>query len=171
MTPTSQGEQSDSDGLLSGLRVLDCATYIAGPAAATVMADFGADVIKIERPGSGDPYRYLSLVPGMPVSDNQYCWSLDSRNKRSLALNLAHPEGREILLRLVSTADVFITNFQLQQLRKFRLAYEDVAPGNERLIYGYVNGYGEEGPDADTPGFDSTAYWARSGLMDAMYNE
>src|SRR5947209_11771199 len=97
---------------LSGLRVIDCATYIAGPAAAVVMADVGAEVIKVERPPYGDPYRYLHLVPAMPVSDYPYCWVLDGRNKRSLALDLSVPAGREALLKLVATADVFITNYQ-----------------------------------------------------------
>ena len=97
--------------ILSGLRVIDCGTYIAGPAAATVMSDFGAEVIKIERPPHGDPYRYLPLVPGMPTGNADYCWILDGRNKRSLALNLGAAAGREILLELIASADVFITNY------------------------------------------------------------
>ncbi len=75
--------------ILSGLRVIDCGTYIAGPAAAAILSDFGAEVIKIERPPYGDPYRYLSQVPGMPVSDKNYCWILDDRNKKSIALDLS----------------------------------------------------------------------------------
>ena len=88
----------DHDGVLAGVRVIDCGTFIAGPAAATVMSDFGAEVIKIERPPFGDPYRYLSLLPGMPVSEHPYCWILTGRNKKSLALNLAEEAGREVLL-------------------------------------------------------------------------
>src|ERR1700752_4059086 len=114
-------------GILSGVRVLDLATYIAAPAAATIMSDFGADVIKVERPPHGDPYRYLSLVPGMPVSSEPYCWLLDGRNKRSVALDLAAAEAREVLQRLVKWADVAIINFQPQQLRKFCLGYEKLA--------------------------------------------
>src|SRR6266853_1262706 len=101
----------ETTGLLLGLRVIDCATYIAGPAAAVVMADFGAEVIKIERPPYGDPYRYLHLVPVMPVSDVPYCWVLDGRNKKSLALDLGAPAGRDALLKLAATADVIITNY------------------------------------------------------------
>jgi crotonobetainyl-CoA:carnitine CoA-transferase CaiB-like acyl-CoA transferase len=156
--------------ILAGLRVIDCGTYIAGPAAAAILSDFGAEVIKIERPPYGDPYRYLPTVPGMPVSDKNYCWILDDRNKKSLALNLSDEEARHALLKLVATADIFITNYQPQTLRKFRLTYEDLAPLNQRLIHASVTGYGEHGDDAEKPGFDATAYWARSGLMSWMHN-
>jgi crotonobetainyl-CoA:carnitine CoA-transferase CaiB-like acyl-CoA transferase len=157
-------------GILAGIRVVDCGTYIAGPAAAVVMSDFGADVIKIERPPYGDPYRYLSLVPGMPVSPLFYCWILDGRNKRSVALDLSDDGAREALLAIVRTADVFITNYQGPLLEKFRLRYEDLEPHNSRLIYAHVTGYGETGADSERPGYDLTAYWARSGLMQAMHN-
>ncbi len=156
--------------ILSGLRVIDCGTYIAGPAAATILSDFGAEVIKIERPPYGDPYRYLPQVPGMPVSDQNYCWILDARNKKSVALNLADAESHQALLTLVKTADIFITNYQPQLLRKFCLEYSDLAPLNERLIYASVTGYGETGDDAEKPGYDATAFWARSGLMFSMHN-
>jgi crotonobetainyl-CoA:carnitine CoA-transferase CaiB-like acyl-CoA transferase len=157
-------------GILAGIRVVDCGTYIAGPAAAVVMSDFGADVIKIERPPYGDPYRYLSLVPGMPVSPLFYCWILDGRNKRSVALNLSDDDAREALLAIIRTADVFITNYQGPLLQKFRLRYEDLLPHNPRLIYAHLTGYGETGADSEQPGYDLTAYWARSGLMQAMHN-
>ncbi len=156
--------------ILSGLRVIDCGTYIAGPAAATILSDFGAEVIKIERPPYGDPYRYLTLVPGMPVSDQNYCWILDDRNKKSIALDLSDPEAHQVLLKLIATADIFITNYQPQSLRKFKLTYEDLAPSNERLIHASITGYGEHGDDAEKPGYDATAYWARSGLMQQMHN-
>ena len=107
--------------ILSGLRVIDCGTYIAGPAAAAILSDFGAEVIKIERPPYGDPYRYLPRVPGMPVSDQNYCWILDGRNKKSLALNLSDEEARQALLKLIATADIFITNYQPQLQQKFKL--------------------------------------------------
>ena len=97
--------------LLSGIRVIDCGTYIAGPAAASIMAEFGAEVIKIERPPHGDPYRYLSKIPGAPLSDHLYCWILDGRNRKSVALNLEDDAARDALLKLVGTADVFITNY------------------------------------------------------------
>lgn len=159
-----------SQSLLSGIRVIECGTYIAGPAAAAVMTDFGAEVIKIERPPHGDPYRYLSRVPGAPVSDLAYCWILDGRNKKSIALNLEDDLGRQVLLKLVATADVLITNYQPSLVRKFRLSYEDLLPLNERLIYAHVTGYGDAGEEAERPSYDQTAYWAHSGLMFAMYN-
>jgi crotonobetainyl-CoA:carnitine CoA-transferase CaiB-like acyl-CoA transferase len=157
-------------GILSGLRVIDCSTYIAGPAAAVILSDFGADVIKIERPPYGDPYRYLGQVPGMPVSDQNYCWILDDRNKKSVALNLADPAAREALLKLTAKADIFITNYQPQLQRKFQLEYAGLRAINPRLIYASVTGYGECGGDAEKPGYDATAYWARSGLMYSMHN-
>ncbi len=156
--------------VLKGIRVIEFATYIAAPAAATVMSDFGAEVIKIERLPIGDPYRYLSVLPLMPVSGQNYCWILTGRNKRSLGLDVAKPEGRETLLRLCESADVFITNMQPSALAKLQLEYEHVAPRNPRLIYAQMTGYGETGADVERPGYDMTAFWARSGLMDSVYS-
>jgi crotonobetainyl-CoA:carnitine CoA-transferase CaiB-like acyl-CoA transferase len=160
----------DEKGPLSGLRVIDCGTYIAGPAAAVAMSDFGAEVIKIERPPHGDPYRYLGLVPGMPVSQLPYCWILEGRNKKSVALDLNDAAAREVLLKLAGSADVFITNYQAPLMQKFRVAYEDLRPLNQRLIYALITGYGLAGDDCEQPGYDATAYWARSGLMSTMHN-
>ncbi len=157
-------------GVLKGIRVVEFATYIAGPAAATVMADFGAEVIKIERLPGGDPYRYLSALPTMPEADENYCWILSGRNKKSIGLDVSKPEGREVLLQLIDSADILITNVQPDALAKLKLAYEDVASRNPRLIYAQMTGYGECGPDVDRPGFDMTAFWARSGLMDSVHN-
>jgi crotonobetainyl-CoA:carnitine CoA-transferase CaiB-like acyl-CoA transferase len=156
--------------ILSGLRVIDCGTYIAGPAAATIMSDFGAEVIKIERPPHGDPYRRLSFFPGMPVSEHNYCWMLDARNKKSLALNLQDEAGREVLCRLVATADVFITNYPPELAAKLQVSYEEFVEINPRLIFAHITGYGEEGDDINQPGYDTTAYWARSGLTNIIYD-
>jgi len=161
---------NQSNYILSGIRVIEIATFVFAPGAATVMSDFGAEVIKIERPGVGDPYRYLSYIPPMPVVELNYCWLLDGRNKKSVALNLADEAGREALLKLVSTADVLITNYQPSILAKLRLRYEDLAPHNERLIYAHATGYGEAGEEVEKPGYDMTAYWARSGLMESVRN-
>src|SRR5579864_8292854 len=97
-----------ADGLFAGLKVIDCASFIAAPAAATVLSDFGADVIKIEPPGSGDPYRNLPLLPGYPHSEHNFAWMLESRNKKSLALDLTRPEAQAVLYKLAAEADVFI---------------------------------------------------------------
>src|SRR5580693_4672968 len=114
--------------ILSGLRVIDCGTYIAGPAAAAILSDFGAEVIKIERPPYGDPYRYLPQVAGMPLCDRNYTWILDARNQKSVALDLSDAQARAALTKLIATADVFITNYQPQLQRKFALEYKDLAP-------------------------------------------
>jgi formyl-CoA transferase len=156
--------------IFSGLKVVECATYIAAPAAAVMLAEYGAEVIKIERPPHGDPYRYLPLVPGVMRSEHQYTWILDDRNKRSIALDLNQDAARDALLALVRQADVFITNYPPGLQRKFRLTDEDLRPLNARLIFAQVTGYGESGADADRPGYDATAYWARSGLMEWMHN-
>jgi crotonobetainyl-CoA:carnitine CoA-transferase CaiB-like acyl-CoA transferase len=154
--------------IFSGLKVLDAASFIAAPAAATIMADFGATVIKIEPPGAGDAYRTVSFQPGMPVSDRNYCWTVDDRNKRSLALDLKHPEARRILHALIAGADVFITNYPPPVRRRLGIAFDQLAHINARLIYASLTAYGEHGAEASKPGFDSTAWWARSGLMDQV---
>jgi crotonobetainyl-CoA:carnitine CoA-transferase CaiB-like acyl-CoA transferase len=161
-------EQSVEQGIFSGLRVIDCASFIAAPAAATVLSDFGADVIKIEPPGRGDPYRALPQVAGNPTSKHNYTWILESRNKKSIALDLTKPQAREALYRLVADADVFITNYPPPVRQRLGVTYEDIAPLNARLIYASFTGYGEVGEEAHRPGFDSNAWWARSGLMDVV---
>ena len=155
-------------GIFEGLKVLDCASFIAAPAAATVLSDFGAEVIKIEPPVTGDPYRHLPNLPGYPASPHNFAWMLESRNKRSLALDLSKPEGQAVLHRLAAEADVFITNFPPRRAARLGLTYDKLAPLNERLIYASFTGYGEKGEEANKPGFDSNAYWARSGLMDLV---
>ena len=153
-----------SEHLFSDLKVIDCASFIAGPAAATVMSDFGADVIKIEPPGSGDPYRRRAVpIPGRPAINPGFV--LDSRNKKSLALDLRSEAGREVLYRLVRDADVFITNYPPPVRQRLKITYDDLSHLNERLIYASFTGYGEAGPEASKPGFDATAWWARTGLM------
>ena len=154
--------------ILSGLRVIDCGTFILGPMATTVMSDFGADVVKIEAPGIGDPHRYLHKIVPMPKSDIDYCWQLASRNKRSVVVDLKQPAGREFLLKLMAKADVFVTNFPTSVLNQLRISYDDVKDLNPRLVYARATGYGENGPDVEQPGYDMTAWWARSGLMDVI---
>jgi crotonobetainyl-CoA:carnitine CoA-transferase CaiB-like acyl-CoA transferase len=157
--------------MFEGLKVLDCSSFIAAPAAATILSDFGADVIKIEPPGAGDPYRAVPSLPTMPQATENYAWLLASRNKRGLALNLAKPAAQDVVRRLVGQADIFITNFPAAVRKKLGLQYEDLAPLNDRLIYASFTGYGEHGEEAAKPGFDITAWWARSGLMDGVRTE
>ncbi len=154
--------------LFTGLKVIDCGSYIAAPAAATILGDLGADVIKIEPPGAGDAYRKLPQLPGNPVSEHGYAWLLDSRSKRGLALDMGSADGQQVLHDLVADADVFVTNYPLRARDKFRIDYDTLAALNERLVYGSFTGYGENGREAGKPGFDATAYWARSGMMDTV---
>ncbi|MBM7043983.1 CaiB/BaiF CoA-transferase family protein [Rhizobium lusitanum] len=152
------------DNIFSGLKVVDLASFIAGPGAAVILSDFGADVIKVEPP-TGDTWRIGYKIPPQPRAKDNYPWHLNNRNKRGLALDLKSPEAREVLRRLVEWADVLIVNTPHPAREKLKLGYEDVAPWNPRLIYADVTGYGDHGPDAQLPGFDITAYWARSGLL------
>jgi formyl-CoA transferase len=154
-----------TENIFSGLKVVDLASFIAGPGAATMLSDYGAEVIKVEPPGTGDPHRHTFKIPPQPQSEENYAWHLDNRNKRGLAVDLKSPQSREILERLVKWADVLVVNFPHPVRKRLKLTYEDVAPWNQRLIYADVTGYGDHGPDADLPGFDLTAYWARSGLL------
>lgn len=155
-------------GILEGLKVIDCGSFIAAPVAGSMLGDFGANVIKIEPPGMGDAYRHVTRNPGMPKSEHNYAWLLDNRNKRGLALNLASAEGQEILHRLIKDTDVFLTNQPLAIRNKLGIDYETLSALNGRLIYASFTGYGETGSEAGKPGFDLTAYWARSGLMDQV---
>ena len=154
--------------ILEGIRVLDVGSFIFGPAAGTVMGDFGADVIKVEPPDIGDPYRYLTTIPPLPSCDVNYCWILDGRNKKSLALDLKDAEAHELLLELVRQADVFLTNYPPRVLESLSLRYEDLQPLNERLVFAHATGYGENGPELGKPGYDFTAWWGRSGLADVV---
>src|SRR3954463_2169341 len=152
------------DNIFSGLKVVDFASFIAGPGAAVILSDFGADVIKVEPP-KGDLWRMANKLPPQPLAKDAYPWHLNNRNKRGLALDLKSPDAGKILERLVKWADVLIVNTPHQARKKLNLEYDDIAQWNSRMIYADVTGYGEKGPDADLPGFDITAYWSRSGLL------
>ncbi|MBL8555744.1 MAG: CoA transferase [Phenylobacterium sp.] len=156
-----------SQGLFSDLLVIDCASFIAGPAAATVLSDYGARVIKVEPPVIGDAYRNLFRLRGTP-DDIDYFWALDSRNKESLALDLRRPEAQAVLQTLVKQADVFITNTPFPARERLGIRAQDLMHLNRRLIYASLSPYGEHGPERDRTGFDATVWWARSGLMDMV---
>jgi len=153
-----------NDTIFSGLKVVDLASFIAGPGAAVILSDFGADVIKVEPP-TGDTWRIGYKIPPLPHAQDNYPWHLNNRNKRGLALDLKSPEATDVLRRLVEWADVLIVNTPHPAREKLKLGYDDVASWNPRLIYADVTGYGDNGPDAQLPGFDITAYWARSSLL------
>ncbi len=154
--------------LLEGIRVVEVATFVLAPAAGTVLSDFGADVVHVEHPGIGDAYRQLAQMKPLPSCEINYPWVLTSRNKKSIAVDLKRDEGRAIVHELVRGADVFVTNYHPSVLEALTLRWEDLEPLNERLIYAHATGYGLEGGEIEKPGYDATAWWARSGLMDAV---
>jgi len=153
-----------TDNIFSELKVVDLASFIAGPSAAVILSDFGADVIKVEPP-SGEMWRIGHKIPPQPQAKDPYQWHLANRNKRGMTLDLKSPSAQQILEKLVKWADVLIVNTPHRARKKLKLEYEDVAQWNPRLIYADVTGFGEKGPDAELPGFDITSYWARSGLL------
>lgn len=156
-------------GLLSGIRVLDAGSWIAGPVAATIMADLGAEVIKVEQPGTGEVYRGYSFSnPTAKERNIDYSYILDARGKKSLALNLKSPEGYAIFEELVKKSDVVLTNQPGKARRKLKLDYASVKAINPRIIYASLTPYGEEGPEADKKAFDGGSLYARSGLMDLL---
>lgn len=148
--------------LLKGLKVVDFTAYIAGPGAAAILGDWGADVIKIERPG-GDSVRHAFADLKNDLGSNP-TFDVDNRGKRGIVLDITKPAGREALAKLAETADVFLTNTRPVSLRKYGLDEPTLRKANPRLVYAVITGYGLEGPDAHLPGFDITAFWARSGL-------
>src|SRR5712672_608821 len=153
-----------NDNIFSGLKVVDLASFIAGPSAAVILSDFGADVIKVEPP-NGDLWRIANHLPPQPVSEDAYPWHLANRNKRGMAVDLKSPGAQQVLEKLVKWADVLVVNTPHPARKKLKLEYDDVVQWNPRLIYADLTGFGDKGPDADLPGFDITSYWARSGLL------
>ena len=153
-----------NDNIFSGLKVVDFASFIAGPSAAVILSDFGADVLKVEPP-AGELWRIGHKIPPQPQAKDAYPWHLANRNKRGMTLDLKSPSAKQVLERLVKWADVLIVNTPHPARKKLGLEYEDVVGWNPRLIYADLTGFGEKGPDANLPGFDITSYWARSGLL------
>lgn len=146
--------------LFEDLLVVDAASFLAGPGAATVLGDYGATVIKIE-PHEGDGYRTLKGTH--PID---YNWLLTSRNKKSIALDLKQAAGRKVLHGLAAQADIFLTNFISDDMTRYEVDYPTIKALNENVIFAHITGYGEQGPDIAKRAFDSTAWWASSGLME-----
>jgi crotonobetainyl-CoA:carnitine CoA-transferase CaiB-like acyl-CoA transferase len=151
--------------LLSDLKVVEWSTWIAGPGCAAVMADWGASVIKIES-AAGDATR--TFWPDTPECPGNPIFSNENRGKRGVVLDVGKPEGRAALIAILRDADVFITNVRPGALKRARLDYDSVKDELPRLIYANVTGYGLTGPDADTPAFDLTGFWNRSGVASAI---
>ena len=153
-------------GPMDGVRVVELGMWVAGPAAGGILADWGADVIKIEPP-KGDPGRTFGRMLGGDMPTNPV-FELDNRSKRSVVLDLQTQEGRATALELVATADVFLTNIRLETLRHFGFDPDSLRKMFPRLVYAIVTGYGISGPDADRPAFDIAAYWARAGVAASL---
>ncbi|WP_454810514.1 CaiB/BaiF CoA transferase family protein [Paenarthrobacter nitroguajacolicus] len=150
-------------GPLSGIRVIDVGTMVAGPVAATLMADFGAEVIKVEQPGKGDTLRHI----GPSLGDGESLWwNVEGRNKKSITLDLRQPEGQRILKELVKSADVLVENFRPGTLERWNLAWEDLEKVNPGLVMLSVSGYGQTGPYASRAGYDRMGL-ALGGVLNA----
>jgi crotonobetainyl-CoA:carnitine CoA-transferase CaiB-like acyl-CoA transferase len=158
---------TQNDPLLAGIRVVELATYIAAPAAAGIMADWGATVIKIEPPG-GDPLRFLRAEAPGGCSPT---FETINRGKQCVELDLATDLGQQAIGRLVADADVFITNIRPAGLERAGLDWPSLRARNPQLVYASVTGYGLSGPDANTPAFDNAAFWARTGMADVTRPE
>lgn len=159
----SPGQHATNPGAaLAGVRVIEIGTFLSAPFAATLLADFGADVVKIELPGEGDPMRTLGSFP--PGGKSGYWWSSIARNKRSLALDVRTPEGLEILGRLIETADILIENFRPGTLDRWGATPEWLLSRKPDLLIARISGYGQDGPWRSVPGFDRNAQ-AFSGLV------
>jgi len=154
---TQSDGRSQQSTSLAGLKVLDLSRVLAAPLAAQILGDMGAEVVKIERPISGDDSRNIGGValsgPTGPTSERSFFLSCN-RNKQSLTLDLANASAQDILKRLAATADVLIENYKVGTLAKYGLDYESLAAVNPRLIYCSVTGYGQNGPRASEPGYD-----------------
>ena len=161
----------ETQSLFSGLKVIDCASFIAAPLAATILGDFGATVIKVEPPEGDAIYRGIHKRAGAANSDGNYAWDIGARNKKGVSLDLKSEGDLDRLYRLVETADVFITNTTFQARNKLKIDYDSIARLNPRLIYVSFSAYGETGPEANNAGFDTTVFWGRSGILDMMREE
>lgn len=143
---------------LEGVKVIDCSTYASAPLTARILADWGADVIHIEAP-TGDPGRRGNLY------SEAYDFEFYNINKKGIVLNMKEPKGMEVLDKLLESADVFVTNFRTKALFKLGIDYESMHKKHPHVVWAQITGYGDEGPEADVPGFDVVAYWARTGQI------
>ncbi len=153
------------NGLFGDLKVIDAASFLAGPCAATILADYGANVVKIEPP-NGD--RHRSIAAGHP---SDWSWQLTNRGKRSLALDISTEDGYAVLMKMLEQADVFLVNFSAGQLEKHRLTWEILKQVNPRLIFAQISAFGLKGPEADRKAFDLTGWFARTGIQDMMHEK
>ena len=154
---------------LAGIKVLEVAQWWFVPAAGAVLADWGADVIKIEHPVHGDAQRGLAAAGfGMAIGGVDFMMQQSNRGKRSVGLDIGVPEGRALLLRLAAESDVFLTNFLPSARTKLGIDVDDIRAVNPRIVYVRGSGQGPKGPDRDKGGYDATAFWSRGGVCNAL---
>jgi len=154
---------------LEGIRVIDVSEAGLAPVCCRVLADMGAEVIKIERTEGGDQTRGIIKISGnVPVYDINYVFEFYNFNKKGITLDLKQEEGRQVLYKLVEKADVFVCNFRPQALKKLGLEYETISRINPKIIYAHLSGYGLHGPEKDVGAYDFVGYWARSGVMASL---
>ncbi|MBE6956698.1 MAG: CoA transferase [Ruminococcaceae bacterium] len=152
---------------LEGIKVVELATYVAAPTVCRMMADLGADVVKIEGRG-GDAWRMTAMGMTNSPADENPAFDVFNAGKQSICLNLKDPKGKEVFFKLLEQADVLVTNTRHQSLVKLGVDYESIKDRFPRLIYATLTGYGYEGPDCDAPGFDNVAFWSRSGILASL---
>jgi crotonobetainyl-CoA:carnitine CoA-transferase CaiB-like acyl-CoA transferase len=160
---------STTPPVLADIRVVEVGTMVFAPSACAILADFGAEVIKVEPPGKGDLNRHYHTLPGMPVSDLPYTFQANNRNKKSVAIDVKAAAGYEILCRLIARADVFATNYRLPALSRLKLTYDDLKPLQPHLIYALGTAFGEEGSERNKPGYDAVTYWSRSAIESQIF--
>ncbi|MBV6508584.1 MAG: Cinnamoyl-CoA:phenyllactate CoA-transferase [Acidimicrobiales bacterium] len=159
-------------GAMEGIKVIEVAQWWFVPAAGAVLADWGADVIKIEHPETGDPQRGLLTSGLLPSTEGvNFMMEQSNRGKRSVGLDLAKEEGRELLYRMVEGADVFLTSFLPSARKKLGIDVEDIRAHNPDIVYVRGSGHGPLGPDADKAGYDATSFWIRTGIADIITRE
>lgn len=159
--------EAPAPGPLAGVKVVELGVWVAGPAAAGVMADWGADVIKVE-PASGDPQRAVFGALGIADQSGVPPFEIDNRGKKSVVLDLRTDEGMDAMVGLLADADVFVTNVRLAGLQRLGLDPATLSSRFPKLVYGIITGYGMDGPEADRAGYDVGAFWARSGLAHTL---
>ena len=152
---------------LKGVKVVELASWLMAPVASAILADCGAEVIKIENL-AGDPMRGVTASGAFPFAEINYGLELGNRGKKSIAIDIKTQKGREILYKLVETADVFITNLRYPALQRAKVDYQSLSKVNPRLVYAWGSGYGQEGPNRDQAAFDELAFWARGGFMGVL---
>ena len=154
-------------GALEGVRIVELAQFVFVPAASAILSDHGAEVIKVEAL-DGDPYRSLKILDGRQSGNVNFSMEQNNRNKLSLGIDLKSTQGREVFLKLIETADVFLTSIRPDALQRLGVGIDDLRKVHPRLIYARGNGLGFAGPEANRPGFDASIFWARGGFASAL---